>query len=141
MSPFLGHVHSIISKCFKKRDRRKRLKKTNPSTFVPRCKINGKFKRVQCHNYKSNKKCWCVDTTSGKEIPGTRVRRGRPTCRQGNFKKGIRIKTCSMLPYAPLARDIKVKQLNLEGKKQTFNLLRIETYIVLFSKLNCIQTC
>ncbi|XP_031559484.1 plasminogen-like isoform X2 [Actinia tenebrosa] len=80
---------SVHSKCFKKRDRKTKLRKTSPSTFVPRCKVNGKFKRVQCH-YMPSKKCWCVDTTTGKEIPGTRVRKGRPRCRQGHC--GLRLK-------------------------------------------------
>lgn len=118
---FLGSVHRIISKCSKKRDRRKRQKKKNPSTFVPRCKINGKFKRVQCHNYKSNKKCWCVDTTTGKEIPGTRVRRGRPSCRQGKFKTEILspiIRPRSRGSYHPLY--VTSKQLNLDDRTKEF---------------------
>jgi uncharacterized lipoprotein YbaY len=38
--------------------------------FTPNCKSDGSFEEKQCHG--STGYCWCVDTTSGVEIKGTR---------------------------------------------------------------------
>ncbi|XP_077023848.1 thyroglobulin [Tamandua tetradactyla] len=43
--------------------------------FVPSCTAEGSYDDVQC----SAGECWCVDS-QGKELPGSRVRGGRPRC-------------------------------------------------------------
>jgi thyroglobulin len=43
--------------------------------FVPSCTIEGSYEDVQCFAGES----WCVDS-HGKELPGSRVRGGRPRC-------------------------------------------------------------
>lgn len=40
----------------------------DPDRFVPRCKFDGSFEEVQCHN--STGLCWCVDR-DGNELPST----------------------------------------------------------------------
>lgn len=70
------------TKCIKRRQRRLKLKKTNPNVFVPKCKRSGKFKRTQCNP--SMGKCWCVNPTTGRKLKETEERNGRkPNCRQG----------------------------------------------------------
>ncbi|XP_072930127.1 uncharacterized protein [Epargyreus clarus] len=46
-------------------------------TWLPQCKEDGAYERVQCQG--SIKNCWCVDT-AGNEVPGTRVTNSTPTC-------------------------------------------------------------
>lgn len=48
------------------------------AVYVPQCKTDGHYMPEQCMKYTGY--CWCVDT-SGKEIPGTRVRQKKPNCR------------------------------------------------------------
>jgi len=50
-----------------------------PGIFVPECGVSGEFKEVQCHDGG----CFCVNTTSGEELMGTRSNvRGEPmNCR------------------------------------------------------------
>ncbi|XP_032037054.1 thyroglobulin [Aythya fuligula] len=43
--------------------------------FVPTCTMEGRYEEVQCYAGE----CWCLDT-SGKEVPGSRVRGERPRC-------------------------------------------------------------
>uniref|UniRef100_A0A8C2TCI6 Thyroglobulin n=1 Tax=Coturnix japonica TaxID=93934 RepID=A0A8C2TCI6_COTJA len=43
--------------------------------FVPTCTKEGRYEQVQCYAGE----CWCLDT-SGKEVPGSRVRGERPRC-------------------------------------------------------------
>lgn len=43
--------------------------------FVPTCTTEGRYEEVQCYAGE----CWCLDT-SGKEVPGSRVRGERPRC-------------------------------------------------------------
>lgn len=45
------------------------------SLFVPSCTEEGSYEDVQCFAGE----CWCVDSR-GQEIPGSRVRGGRPRC-------------------------------------------------------------
>ncbi|KAG8515493.1 Thyroglobulin, partial [Galemys pyrenaicus] len=45
------------------------------SLFVPSCTAEGSYEDVQCFDGE----CWCVDS-QGKELPGSRVRGGRPPC-------------------------------------------------------------
>ena len=47
-------------------------------TFVPECDIHGQYSPVQC--YKSEGYCWCVDTVSGRPIPGSSSRNKTPSC-------------------------------------------------------------
>ena len=68
------------TKCQRSRERRLKLQQTRSHTFVPKCKKNGKYKRVQCHHVTGH--CWCV-SNSGAKVPGTKVRSGKPVCRKG----------------------------------------------------------
>uniref|UniRef100_A0A8C6RKV2 Thyroglobulin type-1 domain-containing protein n=1 Tax=Nannospalax galili TaxID=1026970 RepID=A0A8C6RKV2_NANGA len=43
--------------------------------FVPSCTSGGSYEEIQCFAGE----CWCVDS-KGKELPGSRVRGGRPRC-------------------------------------------------------------
>jgi len=47
--------------------------------YVPQCTQDGQFAPVQCHT--SIGQCWCVDTSTGRQIPGT-IRRSprKPDC-------------------------------------------------------------
>lgn len=46
--------------------------------YIPRCDgDNGNFSPVQCSQ--DQESCWCV-FDNGEEVPGTRVRDGRPSC-------------------------------------------------------------
>ena len=55
--------------------------------FKPLCKADGSYEEEQCHG--STGYCWCVESKTGKEIPGTRRRgRGLFTCR-GRIPSGI----------------------------------------------------
>ncbi|XP_076321824.1 SPARC-related modular calcium-binding protein 1-like isoform X2 [Tachypleus tridentatus] len=68
--------------------------------FKPRCKEDGSFMEVQCHE--SSGYCWCVDE-HGKPLPGSSVKYGQPKCnRYGNrvnrrhpFRRVKRRKACS----------------------------------------------
>ncbi|XP_048583062.1 proclotting enzyme isoform X3 [Nematostella vectensis] len=72
---------SRISRCEKRRQRRLLLRRRILHVFVPRCKRNGAFKRVQCKSSSGGvHKCWCVDS-EGREISGTKVKGKRPNCR------------------------------------------------------------
>ena len=46
-----------------------------PGSFVPRCKSDGAYEKKQCHG--STGDCWCVDSTYGVEIQGTKKGRGQ----------------------------------------------------------------
>ena len=61
----------------------KRNEAQNPlllGAFVPKCKSDGTYEEKQCHG--STGHCWCVDSSSGVEIKGTRKGpgKGRVTC-------------------------------------------------------------
>jgi hypothetical protein len=43
--------------------------------YTPQCKDDGSFKEKQCHG--STGYCWCVEVSTGKEIPNTRKGEGR----------------------------------------------------------------
>lgn len=45
--------------------------------FIPVCDNTGKFETIQC--WGSIGFCWCVDSETGTEVAGTRVR-GKPDC-------------------------------------------------------------
>lgn len=46
--------------------------------YVPECTVDGRYQRVQC--YRSAGYCWCVHEDTGKNIPGTSIKDGRPDC-------------------------------------------------------------
>ncbi|CAH0546219.1 unnamed protein product [Brassicogethes aeneus] len=46
--------------------------------YVPECTPDGRYQKVQC--YKIAGYCWCVHEDTGKNIPGTSVKNGTPTC-------------------------------------------------------------
>lgn len=46
--------------------------------YVPECTADGRYQRVQC--YRSVGYCWCVHEDTGKNIPGTSIKDGRPDC-------------------------------------------------------------
>ena len=43
--------------------------------FKPQCKADGSYEEKQCHG--STGYCWCVESKTGKEIPGTKKGPGR----------------------------------------------------------------
>ena len=52
--------------------------------YIPECTATGEYKPKQCHP--STASCWCVDSTTGEEIKGTRKTRleGEVTCDKPN---------------------------------------------------------
>lgn len=46
--------------------------------YVPECTSDGRYQRIQC--YRSVGYCWCVHEDTGKNIPGTSIKDGRPDC-------------------------------------------------------------
>ncbi|XP_050425020.1 SPARC-related modular calcium-binding protein 2 [Adelges cooleyi] len=54
-----------------------------PDSYVPRCKADGTYFRIQCH--KKEGYCWCV-TPAGKVVPNTIVRGQKPKCDAGKGK-------------------------------------------------------
>ncbi|KAJ6644255.1 SPARC-related modular calcium-binding protein 1 [Pseudolycoriella hygida] len=46
--------------------------------YVPECTADGRYRREQC--YRSAGYCWCVNEDTGKNIPGTSIKDGRPDC-------------------------------------------------------------
>ena len=54
--------------------------RTDPESriFIPECVGEGKYRQEQCH--KSTGYCWCVDSTTGKPIPGTSTHNVMPDC-------------------------------------------------------------
>uniref|UniRef100_A0ABM5GDE2 Thyroglobulin n=1 Tax=Pogona vitticeps TaxID=103695 RepID=A0ABM5GDE2_9SAUR len=64
----LGEVARVVLKTKECTEQAKNL-------FVPACTKEGRYEEMQC--YAGD--CWCVDLR-GKEIPGSRVRGGRPKC-------------------------------------------------------------
>ena len=51
--------------------------------FVPVCEPSGNYKKVQCYTFPGSGRtdCWCVSTSTGDEIPGTRVTGKTPDCK------------------------------------------------------------
>lgn len=60
------------------------------SLFVPSCTAEGSYEEVQCFAGE----CWCVDS-QGKELPGSRVRGGRPRCPTECEKQRARMQNLS----------------------------------------------
>ncbi|XP_015205516.2 H-2 class II histocompatibility antigen gamma chain isoform X1 [Lepisosteus oculatus] len=58
-------------------------KSVHPGVFRPKCDEQGNYLPMQC--WSSTGYCWCVDK-NGDELPGTRVRFGRPQCDSGEGK-------------------------------------------------------
>ncbi|CAI6371982.1 unnamed protein product [Macrosiphum euphorbiae] len=63
-----------------------------PDSYMPRCKADGTYFRIQCH--KKEGYCWCV-TPAGNMVSNTIVRGQKPKCdngrgkwRKGSLKKG-----------------------------------------------------
>lgn len=48
-----------------------------PDSYMPRCKADGTYLRIQCH--KKDGYCWCV-TPAGKVVPNTIVKGQKPKC-------------------------------------------------------------
>lgn len=46
--------------------------------YVPECTPDGRYQRIQC--YRKVGYCWCVHEDTGKNIPGTSIKDGRPDC-------------------------------------------------------------
>ncbi|KAM7075694.1 thyroglobulin [Molossus nigricans] len=63
---------------------------TPGSLFVPSCTAEGSYEEVQCFAGE----CWCVDSR-GKELPGSRVRGGRPRCPTECEKQRARMQSLS----------------------------------------------
>lgn len=51
-----------------------------PDSYMPRCKADGTYFRIQCH--KKEGFCWCV-TPAGKVVPNTIVQGQKPKCDNG----------------------------------------------------------
>lgn len=60
----------------------------NLSSYIPQCKENGDFEKLQCRGKNMQRTCWCVNP-QGMEIPGTMKDKGEPDC---DF--GTNLKTC-----------------------------------------------
>ncbi|XP_050523698.1 SPARC-related modular calcium-binding protein 1 isoform X2 [Daktulosphaira vitifoliae] len=82
-----------------------------PDSYVPRCKADGTYFRIQCH--KKEGYCWCV-TPAGKVVPNTIVRGQKPKCdggkgkwRRGSSKKGTNpTKECSKSDKAAFVNNL-----------------------------------
>ena len=58
--------------------------------FIPECIGEGRYRAEQCHN--STGYCWCVDSQTGKPIPGTSTHNVVPDCsniRSSEFKGAL----------------------------------------------------
>ncbi|XP_054446492.1 thyroglobulin [Pteronotus mesoamericanus] len=63
---------------------------TPGSLFVPACTAEGSYEDVQCFAGE----CWCVDS-QGRELPGSRIRGGRPRCPTECEKQRARMQSLS----------------------------------------------
>ncbi|XP_031620477.1 SPARC-related modular calcium-binding protein 1 isoform X2 [Contarinia nasturtii] len=52
--------------------------KNGAQAYIPECTSDGRYQRIQC--YRSVGYCWCVHEDTGKNIPGTSIKDGRPDC-------------------------------------------------------------
>lgn len=59
--------------------------------YVPECTPDGRYQRIQC--YRSAGYCWCVHEDTGKNIPGTSIKDGRPDCAI-NISRPMPMKGC-----------------------------------------------
>ena len=63
----------VIAKCYKKFRQYEEIAAENgvapPGSYRPDCKEDGSFRAKQCNP--STASCWCVNTVTGEEIPGT----------------------------------------------------------------------
>ncbi|VDP09018.1 unnamed protein product [Soboliphyme baturini] len=68
-------VQLLISECHTMR-----AKAAKEGGFEPACQNNGRFQPLQC-DFKAEE-CWCVNESSGTEVPGTRMRKDQklPDC-------------------------------------------------------------
>ena len=76
---FLFHYYhflqsiSLLGNCLKKLGKYEELLAANggalPGSYKPDCKEDGSFRAKQCNP--SAASCWCVNTVTGEELPGT----------------------------------------------------------------------
>ncbi|XP_036904476.1 thyroglobulin [Sturnira hondurensis] len=78
------------------------------SLFVPSCTAEGSYEDVQCYAGE----CWCVGSR-GKELPGSRVRGGRPRCPTECEKQRAQMQ--SLLGSQPVGSSLSVPSCTSQG--------------------------
>ena len=84
-SSYFAVIAGNLTKCEKERKKANEAFRQGNYTakiYIPRCKPNGMFSKVQCGGIAVE--CWCT-TEEGEEIKGTR-RNGGTDCSQGNLE-------------------------------------------------------
>lgn len=77
-------LQSMVGKLSKCQQEQEKAKNGAVDIFIPDCKPNGKYNEVQCYTFPviGKTQCWCVDSDTGKEQPGTRLDEQQPHCLQ-----------------------------------------------------------
>ncbi|KAF5915298.1 hypothetical protein HPG69_011763 [Diceros bicornis minor] len=96
---------------------------TPGSLFVPSCTAEGSYEDVQCFAGE----CWCVDSR-GKELPGSRVRGGRPRCPTECEKQRARMQSLSS--SQPAGSSLFVPSCTSEGRFLPVQCFNSECYCV-----------
>ncbi|KAM5280719.1 thyroglobulin [Ctenodactylus gundi] len=91
--------------------------------FVPSCTAEGHYEDVQCFAGE----CWCVDL-QGKELPGSRVRSGRPRCPTECEKQRARMQRLTR--SLPAGSSVLVPSCTREGRFLPVQCLNSECYCV-----------
>ncbi|XP_069321496.1 thyroglobulin [Eulemur rufifrons] len=91
--------------------------------FVPSCSMEGSYEDVQCFLGE----CWCVDSR-GKELPGSRVRGGRPRCPTECEKQRARMQ--SLMGSQPAGSSLFVPACTSEGHFLPVQCFNSECYCV-----------
>lgn len=70
--------HQEVVGCMQELKTAKQLqsKDPDPARFIPSCNAGGTYTAVQC----LSKYCWCVNTKTGRNIPMSSMRNGKPDC-------------------------------------------------------------
>ncbi|XP_066120712.1 thyroglobulin [Saccopteryx bilineata] len=96
---------------------------TPGSLFVPSCTAEGSYEDVQCFAGE----CWCVDS-QGKELPGSRVRGGRPRCPTECEKQRARMQSLS--GSQPAGSSLFVPSCTSQGRFLPVQCFNSECYCV-----------
>ncbi|XP_037658919.1 thyroglobulin isoform X3 [Choloepus didactylus] len=91
--------------------------------FVPSCTAEGSYEDIQC----SAGECWCVDSR-GKELPGSRVRGGRPRCPTECEKQRARMQ--NLMGSQPAGSSLLVPSCTSEGHFLPVQCFNSECYCV-----------
>ncbi|XP_004697442.1 thyroglobulin [Echinops telfairi] len=93
------------------------------SLFVPSCSAEGGYQDIQC----SGGECWCVDS-QGTELPGSRVRGGRPRCPTDCEKQRARMQ--SLMGSQPAGSSLPIPSCTSEGHFLPVQCFNSECYCV-----------